>query len=51
MTNAALLAEMRDWLDDTFPYDVPADLTDVEVLAAVGFHYESGTLGFWKDGH
>lgn len=53
MSNTELLAEMRDWVEDTLAcYDGYPDepLSDEEVLKAVGFHYTGGTDQFRKDG-
>lgn len=50
MSNTELLAEMREWIADSLSCYKDYDLSDAEVLKAVGFHYEGGTDQFRKDG-
>lgn len=45
-----LIAEMREWIADSLSCYEDHDLSDTEVLMAVGFHYEGGTDQFGKDG-
>lgn len=42
-------AEARGHLEDCFGDEVPADLTDDEVEAAIGRHYEGGVAAFTRD--
>jgi hypothetical protein len=43
-----LISEARAWLDDCFD-DVPADMTDAEVMTAVKRHYAGGWRQFARD--
>lgn len=45
----AQLEEARGWLEDCFGEELPADLSDLEVTAAVDHHYEGGLDQFVRD--
>lgn len=45
----ALAEEARGWLEDCFGEELPADLSNLEITAAVDRHYEGGLDRFVRD--
>jgi hypothetical protein len=41
-----IIAEGLDWLEDCFPDQVPADMTDDEIMLAVDRYHDNGWNGF-----
>lgn len=46
---AYLVREARNWLLDCFGSELPADLSNVEVIDAVGKYYDGGWAAFTED--
>jgi hypothetical protein len=45
MPNQMYIAEALSWLEDCFE-DLPADLTEAEIVAGVKRHFDGGWLAF-----